>query len=84
MALDHGKGGLLVYDMHPIRMGQEKYIKILENLIKIIKRKKKYRITSIRDSIKEYEIKKDSETIVCFSGDIDNLSILDYFRRIVI
>ena len=83
-ALDHGRGGLLVYDMHPIRMGQIKYINILESLIKIIKSKKNYKITSIRESVKEFEEKSANETIICFSGDIDNLSILDYFRRIVI
>ncbi|NHI95071.1 MAG: hypothetical protein EAX96_21450, partial [Candidatus Lokiarchaeota archaeon] len=84
LALEHGKGGLLVYDMHPIRMGQIKYIRILENLIKSIKNKEDYKITSIRNSLEEFEKKKNNETIVCFSGDIDNLSILDYFRRFTI
>jgi len=83
-ALDHGKGGLLVYDMHPIRMGQNKYKNILEELIKFIIKRKNVRITSMRDSVKEFKKKDANETIVSFSGDIDNLSILDYFRRFVI
>ena len=83
-ALDHGKGGLLVYDMHPIRMGQDRYKNILKNLIESINKRKNVRITSMRESVKEFEKKDSNETIVCFSGDIDNLSILDYFRRFMI
>lgn len=83
-ALEHGKGGLLVYDMHPIRMGQKQYKNILLKLIEFINERKNTRITSMRESVKEYEKKDPNETIVCFSGDIDNLSILDYFRRFVI
>ena len=82
--LDHGKGGLLVYDMHPIRMGQKLYKNILQKLIELINNRKNVRITSMRDSVKEFENKDPEETIVSFSGDIDNLSILDYFRRFVI
>ncbi|MHA1786400.1 MAG: polysaccharide deacetylase family protein [Candidatus Helarchaeota archaeon] len=82
-ALEHGKGGLLVYDMHPIRMGQNKFKGILEKLVESINTKKDYFITSMKESVEKFNKKDDQETIVCFSGDIDNLSIFDYFRRII-
>ncbi|MFX0135124.1 MAG: polysaccharide deacetylase family protein [Candidatus Hodarchaeota archaeon] len=80
-ALDYGKNGVLVYDLHPIRMGQVKYIEILEGLIKNIYNKKKFMILSLKEAFSKFYKKDKDETIVCLSGDIDNLSILDYFRR---
>lgn len=81
-ALDFGRTGVLVYDLHPIRMGQIKYIKILEGLIKSINTKKNFMILSLKEAFSEFYKKGEDETIVCLSGDIDNLSILDYFRRL--
>ncbi|NVM03298.1 MAG: polysaccharide deacetylase family protein [Candidatus Helarchaeota archaeon] len=81
-ALDYGRTGVLVYDLHPIRMGQVKYVEILEGFIKIINKKKNFMILSLKEAFSKFYKKDKEETIVCLSGDIDNLSILDYFRRL--
>ncbi|MHA1376872.1 MAG: polysaccharide deacetylase family protein [Candidatus Helarchaeota archaeon] len=80
-ALDYGKNGILVYDMHPIRMGQTRYIEILDAFIKIVKQRKSFKIMALKDAFSEFENKNKDDTIVCLTGDIDNLSFLDYFKR---
>jgi len=79
--LEFGKNGVLVYDMHPIRMGQAKYIEIFEGLIKKINQKRNYMLTSLKESFSNFSKKDEDETLVCFTGDIDNLSMIDYFKR---
>jgi len=81
-ALDYGKSGVLVYDMHPIRMGQARYIEILDAFIKNVKKKKNYTIISLREAFSKFGNKEDDETFVCLTGDIDNISLVDYLRRL--
>lgn len=81
-ALDYGKNGVIVFDLHPIRMGQVKYVEILDKLINKINEKKNFKIMSLKEAFTNFEIKEKDETIVCLSGDIDNLSMLDYFKRL--
>ncbi|MFX1293546.1 MAG: polysaccharide deacetylase family protein [Promethearchaeota archaeon] len=78
---DYCRTGILVYDMHPIRMGQARYIEILEALIKQMIKEKNSIIMSLKEAFSRFDKKDEDETIVCFTGDIDNLSILDYFKR---
>ncbi|MHA1144608.1 MAG: polysaccharide deacetylase family protein [Candidatus Helarchaeota archaeon] len=82
-AFDQGRTGIIVYDLHPIRMGQARFINVVEALIKRLKTEKNVRIISLRDAFEQFDKKAEEETLVCFTGDIDNLSIFDYARRLV-
>lgn len=82
-AVLQGRKGIIVFDMHPIRMGQKRFINVIDVLMKKIQETRDFRIISLRDAFDEFEKKDQNETLVSFTGDIDNLSMFDYVRRLV-
>lgn len=76
-----GEGGLIIFVLHPIRIGQKKYIKALDLFLNNISKERKNKIISLDEAIKEYATKEKDETLTVITGDIDTLSMIDYLRR---
>jgi peptidoglycan/xylan/chitin deacetylase (PgdA/CDA1 family) len=76
-----GKGGLIIFVLHPIRIGQKKYIKVLDSFLNNISKERKNKIISLDEAPQEYATKEKDETLTVITGDIDTLSMIDYLRR---
>jgi len=76
-----GKGGLIIFVLHPIRIGQKKYIKALDLFLNNISKERKNKIISLDEATYEYVTKQKDETLTVITGDIDTLSMIDYLRR---
>ncbi|MFX0123795.1 MAG: polysaccharide deacetylase family protein [Candidatus Hodarchaeota archaeon] len=77
--------GLVMYDLHPIRIGQNQYIQCLRQLL-IHAIKIDAWIPTISEAVdywSKYHQWKDSASVCCLlTGDIDNFTFFDYIRRI--
>jgi peptidoglycan/xylan/chitin deacetylase (PgdA/CDA1 family) len=77
--------GLIMYDLHPIRIGQNQYIQSLRRVL-MHATKLDALIPTISEAV-DYWSKhrqwKDSAPVCCIlTGDIDNFTFFDYMRRI--
>ena len=77
-----GKGGLITFDLHPIRIGQKRYIKALDLFLNNISKEGKNKLISLDEATQEYASKEKDETLTVITGDIDTLSMIDYLRRL--
>jgi len=77
-----GKGGLVIFDIHPIRIGQKRYIKALDLFLNNILKQSKNKLRSLDEATQEYMTKGKDETLTVITGDIDTLSMIDYLRRL--
>ncbi len=71
------ENGLSVLQLHPIRIGQKKYLQFLDKLVS--------HITTIgfeMPTLTEVVNKKCALPAICLTGDIDCLSFYDYLKRI--
>ncbi|MFX0204517.1 MAG: polysaccharide deacetylase family protein [Candidatus Hodarchaeota archaeon] len=77
--------GLIMYDLHPIRIGQSNYIQSLKKLL-IHANMIDAWIPTISEAVRYWSENrqwKDSAPVCCLlSGDIDNFTFFDYIRRI--
>ncbi|MFX1285371.1 MAG: polysaccharide deacetylase family protein [Promethearchaeota archaeon] len=76
--------GLVMYDLHPIRIGQKKYIRSLSELL-LHARKIGAWVPTISEAIdywsKNQRWKRDAPVCCLLTGDIDNFTFFDYMRR---
>ena len=71
------ENGLSVLQLHPIRIGQKKYLQFLDKLVS--------HITTLgfeMPTLTEVVNKKCALPAICLTGDIDCLSFYDYLKRI--
>jgi peptidoglycan/xylan/chitin deacetylase (PgdA/CDA1 family) len=71
------ENGLSVLQLHPIRIGQKKYLQFLNKLVS--------HITTLgfeMPTLTEVVNKKCTKPAICLTGDIDCLSFYDYLKRI--
>ncbi|MHA2102611.1 MAG: polysaccharide deacetylase family protein [Candidatus Hodarchaeales archaeon] len=87
--IDHVKstGGVVMFDLHPIRIGQKKYVKSLETLVSYGNELGGWYPT-VSEAIKYWDKNKawkhDSKFCVLLTGDIDNFVFLrDYLSRLI-
>ena len=77
--------GLVMYDLHPIRIGQKQYIRSLEQLLSHAVKINAW-VPTISEAVDYWSKKhqwKDSASVCCLlTGDIDNFTFFDYIRRI--
>ena len=86
--LDHtrAKGGVVMFDLHPIRIGQKRYIKSLETLVKHGNDIGGW-FPTVSEAVeywnKNKKWKEDRKFCVLLTGDIDNFVFLrDYLSRL--
>ncbi len=78
------KDGLVMYDLHPIRIGQKKYIRCLNDLIEEARRLDVW-VPTVNEAVKYWnrhgKWKGDARGCCLITGDIDNFTFFDYFGR---
>ncbi|MFX1414068.1 MAG: polysaccharide deacetylase family protein [Promethearchaeota archaeon] len=75
------KGSIIIFDMHPIRMGQKKFIIALDAICKFVERDSKSILIGFKEAVESYR-KEQEKNFVCITGDIDTWSYFDYIRRL--
>ena len=74
-------GNLLVFCLHPLRIGQAKYIGVLEKLLEGIDHIHDFELVSFSDAIRRWT-EGDTTNQVVITGDIDCWTFVDYIRRL--
>lgn len=76
--------GLIMYDLHPIRIGQKKYIPSLLKLLDYASKIDAW-IPTVSEAVeywsKHHRWKGDAPVCCLLTGDIDNFTFFDYMRR---
>ncbi|MFX0033309.1 MAG: polysaccharide deacetylase family protein [Promethearchaeota archaeon] len=75
------KGSIIIFDMHPIRMGQKKFIVALDAICKFVNKDANSILIEFKKAVETYR-KDQKENFVCITGDIDTWSYIDYIRRL--
>jgi peptidoglycan/xylan/chitin deacetylase (PgdA/CDA1 family) len=79
-------GGVIMFDLHPIRMGQERFVGCLKDLIEHAQELGAW-CTTPTEAVTYWNIhkkwKSDSKFCLLLTGDIDNWVFADYMRRIL-
>lgn len=79
------KGGVIMFDLHPIRIGQPKYIRVLNTVAKYGTELDGWfpTVTEAVNYWNKHGSWKDDAPFCCLvTGDIDNFSFFDYLRRL--
>jgi peptidoglycan/xylan/chitin deacetylase (PgdA/CDA1 family) len=79
------KGGVIMFDLHPIRMGQTKYITVLNSLVKYGTELGGWfpTVTEAVNYWNKHGNWKDDAPFCCLlTGDIDNYTFFDYLQRL--
>lgn len=80
------KHGVIMFDLHPIRMGQSKYVGCIRDVIEHSNSIGGW-CTTPREAIQYWNAhskwKGDSEFCILLTGDIDNWVFSDYLRRVL-
>ena len=79
------KGGVVMFDLHPIRIGQPKYVNVLNSVIEYGTELKGW-FPTVTDAVnfwsKHGRWKNDAQFCCLLTGDIDNFSFFDYLQRL--
>ncbi|UCE12252.1 MAG: polysaccharide deacetylase family protein [Candidatus Heimdallarchaeota archaeon] len=77
--------GVIMYDLHPIRIGQKKYIQCLNSLLSYANKIDAW-VPTVSDAVdywsKNHQWKGDAPVCCLLTGDIDNFTFFDFIRRI--
>ena len=79
------KGGVIMFDLHPIRIGQPKYIRVLNTVVRYGTELNGWfpTVTEAVDYWSKHGKWKDDAPFCCLlTGDIDNFSFFDYLQRL--
>lgn len=78
--------GVIMFDLHPIRMGQPKFVGCLRDVSEYAQELGAW-CTTPRDAVRYWSIhrrwKSDSSFCLLLTGDIDNWVFSDYLRRVI-
>jgi peptidoglycan/xylan/chitin deacetylase (PgdA/CDA1 family) len=79
------KGGVVMFDLHPIRIGQPKYVEVLDRLVEYGAELNGW-FPSVTEAVNYWrehrKWKHDAQFCCLLSGDIDNFSFFDYLQRL--
>ena len=82
----HQQRGLVMFDLHPIRIGQPEYIRVLDEIIAHGTDLNAWFPTvteAVDHRTRHPGWKGDADFCCLLTGDIDNFAFLDYLRRIL-
>jgi len=77
--------GIVMFDLHPIRIGQPKYVEVLKQILEYGTELNGWFPTvteAVEEWLKHKEWKDDASFCCLLTGDIDNFAFSDYLRRI--
>jgi len=76
--------GVVMFDLHPIRIGQEKYVQVLHDLIAYAHELNGW-IPTVNEAVSYWKDhsswKHNTDFCLLLTGDIDNFVFYDYLRR---
>lgn len=79
------KGGIVMFDLHPIRIGQPKYVDILRQVVEYGTELNGW-FPTVTEAVnywnKNVSWKHDASFCCLLTGDIDNVSFFDYLQRL--
>lgn len=79
------KHGVVMFDLHPIRIGQRQYINGLKEAL-IYGTKLNGWFPTVSEAVEQWQRNKrwgqDADFCCLFTGDIDNISFFDYLQRL--
>jgi len=75
------KGSLLIFDMHPIRMGQKRFLPALDAICKFANKDPNSILIDFKTAVNSYE-EGQNENFICITGDIDTWTYFDYIKRL--
>jgi peptidoglycan/xylan/chitin deacetylase (PgdA/CDA1 family) len=79
------KGGVVMFDLHPIRIGQPKYVTLLNTIVKYGTELNGW-FPTVTEAVnylnKHGKWKHDAPFCCLLTGDIDNFSFFDYLQRL--
>jgi peptidoglycan/xylan/chitin deacetylase (PgdA/CDA1 family) len=79
------KGGVVMFDLHPIRMGQPKYVDVLKTVVEYGTGLGGW-FPTVTEAVNQWSRhgnwKHDAPFCCLLTGDIDNFSFFDYLRRL--
>ncbi len=79
------KGGVVMFDLHPIRIGQPKYIDVLDSIVEHGTELNGW-FPSVTEAVNYWtehgKWKYEAPFCCLLTGDIDNFSFFDYFQRL--
>lgn len=79
------KGGVVMFDLHPIRMGQTKYVNVLSSVVEYGTELNGW-FPTVTEAVnywsKHGKWKHDAPFCCLLTGDIDNFSFFDYLQRL--
>jgi hypothetical protein len=73
-------GNILIFCLHPLRIGQSKYLPILDALLRSVEKMQDFELCNFSDSINRWH-DGDKTNLVVITGDIDCWTFNDYIRR---
>jgi peptidoglycan/xylan/chitin deacetylase (PgdA/CDA1 family) len=80
-------GGVIMFDLHPIRIGQQKYVNCLRDVLELTNQLNGWSATpteAVTYWNKHRSWKGNAEFCLLLTGDIDNWGFSDYLRRILL
>ncbi len=78
------KEGILMLELHPIRIGQKKYLPVLQKILEVASSEDAW-IPTVSDAIAYWNAHKrwkNAKFCLLLTGDIDNFTFTDYLRRL--
>jgi peptidoglycan/xylan/chitin deacetylase (PgdA/CDA1 family) len=75
------KGSIIIFDMHPIRMGQKRFLVALDTICKFVQKDSNSVLIEFKKAVESYK-NDQNKNFVCITGDIDTWSYIDYIRRL--
>lgn len=75
------KGSLIIFDMHPIRMGQKRFLPALDAICKFANKDSNSILLDFKTAVNSYE-EDQNENFICITGDIDTWTYFDYIKRL--
>jgi Polysaccharide deacetylase len=76
-------GNILIYCLHPLRMGQKNYLPVVKSLLERINSYPGFELASFSTAVKEWKKQNlKGRNLVVISGDIDCWTFFDYIRRL--
>ena len=77
----NNKGSLIIFDMHPIRMGQKSFLPALDAICKFANKDPNSILIDFKTAVNSYE-EDQNENFICITGDIDTWTYFDYIKRL--
>lgn len=79
-------GGVIMFDLHPIRIGQKKYASVLKEILDFTAQQDGWAPT-VSEGVNYWKKfskwKGDAKFCLLLTGDIDNFVFIDYLRRLI-